>query len=124
MTRTDTSASTDRRPLAATAVGALAVLGALGSVGMVAAHLALDMPVVAAVFAGGTLLFGLVAYGAFARTSWVWPVGLVVNGLGLASALLPWRGLERSGLPALVTLVALALLISRPGRDALLYRHR
>lgn len=124
MTRTDLPASTDRRPGAATAVGVLAVLGTLGSIVMVVAHVRLDLPAVAALFAVGTLLFAAVAVGAFRLTSWAWPVAVVVNGLGFASSVMPWRGLENSGVPALVTLVALVLLLSRPGRDALLYRRR
>lgn len=129
-----TDLATSRRPTAATAVGVLALLGVVGSVVMTLAHLDLDIPVVSALgptgralpavaagFAVGTLLFAAVAYGAFARTSWAWPVALVVNGLALASATMPWRGIESSGVPALVTLIALVVLVSRPGRSALLY---
>jgi hypothetical protein len=116
--RTDAS-----RPGPATAVTVLAVVGALGSAAMVVFHLVqIYLPAVAGGFVVGIFLFGAVAYGAWRRTGWAWPVALVVNGLGLISSVMPWRGLEMSGPPALVTLAALVILISRPGRDALLYR--
>jgi hypothetical protein len=35
---------------------------------------------------------------------------------------MPWRGLDMSGPPALVTLVALAVLLSAPAREAMLGR--
>jgi hypothetical protein len=124
VTRTDTPRPTSSRPAAATAVGVLSIIGALGSAGMVAAHVALELPVVAAFFGAGVVLFALVAYGAFRGAAWAWPVGLAANGIAFAATVMPWRGLERSGLPAVITLVALALLISRPGRDALLYRRQ
>jgi hypothetical protein len=125
VSRTDTPATIPtQRPRAATAIGVLGVLGMLGSAGMTVAHLQLEMPGVAAGFGVGVLLFAVAAYGAFRLAGWAWPVGLVVNGIALAAAILPWRGLERSGLPALVAVTALALLVSRPGRDALLYRRQ
>jgi hypothetical protein len=117
--------STDQRPGAATAIAGLAALGTLGSIGMVVFHLTqIYLPFVAAGFVVGTFLFAAVTYGAWQRTTWAWPLGLVVNGLGFISSVVPWRGIEMSGPPALVTLIALGLLVSRPGREALLYRHR
>jgi hypothetical protein len=123
------------RPVAATIVGVLAVLGVIGSIIMTLAHLDLEIPVisqfgptgraivpVAIGFAVGTVLFAATAYGAFRRTSWAWPVALVVNGLAFISSVMPWRGLENSGVPALVTLIALGVLLSPAGREALLYR--
>jgi hypothetical protein len=111
-----------RRPGVSTAIGVLAVLGFVGSVVMVVAHVNLGLPLVAALFVVGAVLFGVVAYGVFRQTTWAWPVALVVNGLGFVSSVMPWRGLTNSGPPALVTLIALALLLSPAGREALLYR--
>lgn len=124
---TDTSTRT-RQP-AATAIGVLALVGTIGAVVMALAHLGIDvgviraasLPPVATGFAVGAVLFALVAYGAFRRTAWAWPLALVVNGIGFLSAVFPWRGPEAI-VPAAVTLVAVAILLSRPGRDALLYR--
>ncbi len=126
--------TTARRPTAATVVGVLAVLGVVGSVVMTLAHLDLDIPVVAALgppaavpvvvpagFALGAVLFALVAYGAFTRASWAWPLALVVNALALVSSVFPVRGAEAL-VPAAVTLAAVVVLLSRPGRDALLYQ--
>jgi hypothetical protein len=111
----------------------LAVAGVVGSIVMTLAHLDLGLPViealgpgrslppVAAGFAVGALLFAVVAYAAFRQTAWAWPVALVVNALAFVSAVFPVRGVEAL-VPALVTLAALVILLSRPGRDALLYR--
>jgi hypothetical protein len=67
------------------------------------------------------VLFALVAYGAFRTARWAWPVALVVNSLAFLSSVFPVRGVEAL-VPAAVTLGAIALLLSRPGRDALLHR--
>jgi hypothetical protein len=124
---TATTRTTRRGP--ATAVGVLALIGVVGSLIMTLAHLGLDLgvieaaylPPVAIGFAVGALLFAAVAYGAFRQTAWAWPLALVVNGLGFVSSVFPVRGVEAL-VPALVTLAALVILLSRPGRDALLYR--
>lgn len=121
MTRTDPQ-TPRRRSGVATAIGVLAVVGVVGSVVMVVAHVSLDLPVVAGLFVVGAILFGVAAYGVFRRATWAWPVALVVNGLGFVSSVMPWRGLTNSGPPALITLVALGLLLSPAGREALLYR--
>lgn len=125
-------ATTTSRPPAATAVAWLAVLSALGSAAMSVAHLGVELPVlgggvelvpVAVGFAVGAVLYALVAVGAFALRGWSWPLALIVNALAVAvTAAPPFRG----GVEAValgVGLVALALLVSRPGRQALLYRN-
>lgn len=135
MTETRTTDRAVERPGAATVIGVLAVLGVIGSVVMALAHLDVDLPVisqlgptgraivpVAVGFGVGAVLFAITAYGAFAMRAWAWPTALVVNGLAFASSVMPWRGLQSSGVPALVTLAALALLIAPAGRRALLYR--
>ncbi len=124
MSRTDTPATTPtptRRPRAATAIGVLGAIGVAGSAVMAIAHLDLSLAL-AAGFGLGVVLFGAATYGALRQTAWAWPVATVVNAIALAGSVMPWRGLERSGLPALITVVALGLLFARPGRDALLYR--
>jgi hypothetical protein len=123
LTSTGTPAPSSTAPAsgAATAVAVLAALGAAGSGLMAVAHLALDLPFLAAGFGLGIIAYAVLAYGAARRRAWAWPVGLVVNAVALAASALPWRGLERSGLPTLVSLVALALLVSRSARNALLY---
>jgi hypothetical protein len=130
MTHTGSGGGTiTARPGAATTVGVLAVLGIVGSLIMMLAHLGLDLgfieavnlPPVAIGFAVGALLFTAVAYGAFRQTPWAWPVALVVNALAFLSSVFPVRGIE-AVVPALVTLAAIVVLLSRPGRDALLYR--
>lgn len=125
---------TSKRPKAATTVGGLAVLGCLGSAAMTVAHLGIEMPLlgggvtlvpVAAGFAVGTLVFAATAYGAFTLQSWAWPVALVINALALASTSSPLsRGdIEPVTVGAVAaSLLSLILLVSRPGRQALLYR--
>lgn len=125
---------TAKRPRAATAVGGLAVLGCLGSAAMTVSHLGIELPVlgggvtlvpVAVGFAVGALLFAATAYGAFTLQSWVWPVALVINALALASTSSPLsRGdIEPVTVGAVATsLLSLIVLVSRPGRQALLYR--
>lgn len=122
-------AATSIRPTAATAVGWLAVLGAIGAAWMMLAHLGLDLAVldafgpgrllapVAAGFAVGTVLFAVVAYGAFRGAGWAWPVALVVNGLAFVSAAFPFRGWV-SAAAMVVTAVAIVALVAPAGRAA------
>lgn len=123
-----TETRTTSRPAAATAVAVLAAVGVLGAIAMTVFHVDLyragTVPVfVPAGFALGALAFAAVAYGAWRRTAWSWSVALAVNGLGFVSAVFPWRG-PQALLPAVVTLVALAVLVSPQGRAALLARTR
>lgn len=128
---TDTAASSRTRPPAATAVGWLAVVGVVGAVFMSLAHLDVALPLlevgrvvlpVAIGLAIGAVLYALVAYGAFTQRSWAWPAALVVNGIALAAtAGPPFRGLFEL-VPIAVSLAALGVLVSRPGREALLNR--
>lgn len=128
-----TSTSPRTRPIAATAVGWLAVVGVVGAIFMSLAHLDLPVPFldvgrvvlpVAIGLAVGALLYAVVAYGAFTQRSWAWPVALVVNGIALAAtAGPPFRGLFEL-VPIAVSLAAIAVLVSPPGRAALLHPHR
>lgn len=126
-----TAASTRTRPPAATAVGWLAVAGTAGAAFMSVAHLGVAVPLVgrgqevlpvAIGMAVGAVLYAAVAYAAFRQTSWAWPAALAVNGIALASTLSPpYRGVFEL-VSILVSLVALGILVSPPGRAAL--RHR
>jgi hypothetical protein len=118
-----TATTSHRRPAAATAVAWLAVVGAIGAAYMVVSHVELYradvVPLgVPAGFVLGALLFASVAYGAFRTAWWAWPAALAVNGVGLLSALVPWRG-PQALVPAAVTLAALLVLLSPSGRRAL-----
>ena len=126
-----TSGST--RPTAATAVAVLALLGVVGAAVMTLAHLGLRMPViedlgpgrlllpVALGFAVGTVLYAVVAFGAFAVAGWAWGAGLLVNALAFLSAAFPYRGWV-SGVAMLVSGAALIVLLTRAGRQAF-HRH-
>ncbi|MDP9022629.1 MAG: hypothetical protein M3N57_08015 [Actinomycetota bacterium] len=124
---THTPSST--RPPAATAVAVLALLGVVGSVVMMLAHLGLGIPVienlgpgrmllpVAIGFAVGALLYAVVAAGAFAVARWAWWAGLVVNGLAFLSAAFPFRGWISAVVMA-VSAAALVVLLTPAGREA------
>lgn len=127
-----TSTFSRTRPPAATAVAWLSVAGVAGAVFMSLAHLDVALPFtdvgqvvlpVAIGMAVGAVLYAVVAYGAFAQRSWAWPTALVVNGVALAATLgSPGRGRVVGMAAIAVSLAALGLLVSRPGRDALLHR--
>lgn len=115
----------------ARAVGWLAAAGAAGSAVMSLSHAGVTLPGVSALmpgsivlppvaagFAVGAVLFGAVAVGAFRRRPWAWAAGVAVNGVTLAGAAVPFRG-PPSALAIAVTLAALGVLISRPGREGL-----
>jgi hypothetical protein len=124
-----TPSSARARPPAATAVGALAVLGVVGSAVMTLAHLDLDLPVLDVVgpgrlvvpaavsFAVGTVLYAVAAYGALRVARWGWSVGLLVHVLGFVTAAFPYRGWI-SGVAIGVSVAAVAVLLSPPGRGA------
>lgn len=111
-------------------MGWLAVLGVLGSASMALAHLGVTLPLVgetpylapvAAGFAVGAVFYAVTAAGAFRRRSWAWALALAVNGLAFAStAAPPYRG-GIEPVAMLVSVAALALLVSPPGRAALLH---
>lgn len=116
-------------PPAVAAVGWLAVAGMVGAVFMSLAHWGLDVGFlgggqvvlpVAVGMAAGAVLYALVAFGAFTRRSWAWPAALAVNAIALAATLIPFRW--PSGLvPLAISLAAIGVLVSRPGRTALLH---
>lgn len=119
------------RPPAATAVGSLALAGVAGATFMALAHLGVDLPlvavgrVVAPVAVGlalGAVLYALVAYGAFTRRPWAWPAALVVNAIALAATVAPPQRGAFEYVPIALSLVAIGILVSPPGRAALLQR--
>jgi hypothetical protein len=124
-----TSTAIRSRPPAAAAVATLAVVGVVGSAVMTLAHLGLGLPVLDAVgpgrlvapaavsFAVGTVLYAVVAYGAFRVARWAWGAGLLVNVLGFATAAFPYRGWI-SGVAIAVSVAAVTVLLSPPGRSA------
>lgn len=130
VTTPDTTTS-QTRPPAATAVAWLALVGVAGAIFMSLAHFNVGVPFldvgrvilpVAVSLAVGAVLYALVAYGAFTRASWAWPAALVVNGIALAATLgPPFRGLFEL-VPIAVSLAAIVVLVSRPGRAAFLDR--
>jgi hypothetical protein len=117
------------RPLAATVVGTLALVGAgasllrslvhLGLPGLVTVLPAPWLPAMAVVFGLLTLLYAVTAYGALRLRGWAWPLGLTTCVLAFLANVSHWRGWWRMGLPALVALLAFAALVSRSARQAL-----
>ncbi len=115
------------RPPAATAVGVLALLGALGAAVMALAHLGVPqldalgpgrmlLPV-AIGFIVGTALYLSVAVGAFTVRSWAWTAGLAVNALAFLSAAFPYRG-PASAAAMAISGLAVAILVLPSGRRA------
>lgn len=100
-------------------MGMLAVVGVLGAAYMAVAHRDIGGPGLALGLAGGALLYAAVAYAVFTAKAWAWPIALVVNGITLAVTTMPFRG-GLAAVPVAVSVVALAILVSPPGRAALL----
>jgi hypothetical protein len=123
--------TSSRRPLA-TSVGWLSVIAAAGSALLAIGHLGVDVPVLsalgprgngvvpvaAAVFTVGALLYAAVAAGAFSGARWAWPLGLSVNALALLSGLREYRG-TASAIGIVLALAGLALLLAPAGRREL-----
>lgn len=118
---------------ARTAVTALSGLLAFGCSVMAVAHAGVAVPIVsrfgpqgdAAVwpavvaFSFGAALLTVIAVGAARERAWSWPLGLVVHALVVLGAATPFRGIG-SLVAIVVSVAALALLLSPPGRGALL----
>lgn len=123
--------SAGSRSGAAVAVGCLAAVAALGSLLLAVAHLGIELPLLASLgpggdtvvvpaaiaFGVGMAVWGAVSFGAFRRTRWVLPVGVVFSVLSILSGLMPYRGVASGVGIALASLVLLTLL-SPPGRRA------
>lgn len=132
MTTTETRSTP---PVAARLAGALTGLVAIGSALMAVSHAGVTVPLLAALGPGGqrvlpevatgfvvaTVLFALVAIGAWRVRAWAWAVGLVLHAVALIAATMPWRG-PVSGVAAAISVAALVVLGTRPARTAFLGR--
>ena len=108
---------------------------ALGCAALAVAHAGVDVPLLsrigpggdrvvapaAAAFTVGTLLLGAVAIGAWRARAWAWALGVVVHALVFFGAAVPYRGVA-SAVAMVVAAATVAVLVSRPGRAALLAR--
>lgn len=126
-------APTGARPPAASLVGWLQILAAVGSALLAVGHAGVRIPLLSALgpggdravpaamvaFAVGALLYAAVAAGAFARARWAWFLGLAVNGLAVASGLTNYRGVA-SAAGIAIGLLVVVLLLAPGGRRALL----
>ncbi|MBA2437984.1 MAG: hypothetical protein H0V52_06495 [Acidimicrobiia bacterium] len=118
---------------AAVVIAGLSGVLSAGAVLLALAHAGLSLPLLSALGPGGdravppaaiafsvlAVLAAVVAAGAFARRPWAWPLGLVVHALTVLGAATPFRG-PVSLVGILLGLTAVAILLSRPGRSALL----
>jgi hypothetical protein len=116
------TATTHRRPVW-TVIGWLSVVAAVGSALLAVGHMGVSVPVLsdlgpggdgvvpvaAAVFTVGALLYAAVAVGAFRGARWAWPLGVAVNALALLSGLREYRG-AASAIGIALAVAALALL--------------
>lgn len=130
-----TTLTSRTRPAAATWVGVLSLLGALGSLLLCIGHLGVDVPllsslgpggdravpVAAAIFAVGAVAYAVVGLGALRLARWAWLAGVVVHALAILAGLGQFRG-AASAVGILLSLAALVVLASPSGRRAL--RHR
>ena len=117
------------RRRAATTVAALCWTGFAGALVMAVAHTGTDLPVVsdlgpgrpippvAAGFFVGAALYAVAAVKARQPAPGPWKLALIVNVVALVAAAFPFRGAV-SAVAVAVSLAAVALLCSRPGRQA------
>ena len=118
---------------AATTVAALSGVLLAGCVAMAVAHAGVAVPVLSrfgpggndavwpavVAFSVGSVLMTAIVVGALRRRPWAWALGVVVHGLVIFGALTPYRGIG-SLVAVLISVTVVALLLSRPGRTALL----
>lgn len=118
-----------------TTVAALSAVLAVGCAALAIAHAGVELPLLSSIGPGGdravvpaaiaftvaTLVLAAVAVGAWRSRPWAWALGVVTHGLVFLGAAVPYRGV--ASLVALIFSGAcLALLVTRPGRAALLAR--
>lgn len=118
---------------AAAAVAGLSAVLLLGCIAMAVAHAGVTVPLLSRfgpggsdpvwpafiAFSIGALLMATLVIGTLRRRPWSWALGVVVHGLVIFGSVTPYRGV--GSLVAIVLAgLALALLVSRPGRAALL----
>lgn len=124
---------TSRR--ACIAVAALSALLALGCAALAIAHAGLEVPLLSRIGPGGdravipaavafttaTVVLAAVAFGAWRARPWAWALGIVVHGLVFLGSAFPYRG-PASLVGVIISAACVALLLTRPGRQALLAR--
>ena len=116
-------------------VAGLSALLALGCAALAVGHSGIAVPVLSRIGPGGNdavvpaaiaftvaaAVLTAVAIGVARARPWAWALGVVVHALVLLGAAVPFRGVA-SGVAMIVSGAALALLVARPGRTALLAR--
>ena len=116
-------------------VAALSGVLALGCAALAIGHSGVNVPLLSQLGPGGdraivpaaiafsvaTVALVLIAFGVSRGRSWSWALGVVVHALIFLGAAAPFRGVA-SAVAMVITAAALALLVSRPGRAALLAR--
>ena len=114
-------------------VVALSGILALGCVVMAVAHAGIEIPVLSrfgpqgnaavppavVVFSVGALIMAALVFGSLRRRAWAWAGGIAVHALVVFGALTPYRGVG-SLVAVVLSGAAAAILLSRPGRSALL----
>lgn len=117
------------------AVAALSGTLAVGCAVLAIAHSGVAVPLLAAIGPGGdravvpaaiaftvaTLVLAAVALGALRAAAWAWALGVAAHGLVFLGSAFPYRG-PASLVALIVSGSCIALLLSRPGRQALLAR--
>lgn len=133
---TSTVTSRTRHP-AASLVGWLSLLGAIGTGLLSVGHLGLEIPVLSELGPGGdqavpaaaagfgvaAVLYLLVAVGAFRQAPWAWTLGLVVNLLAVVAGVAQFRG-AASVVGIVISALILVVLVSPGGRQGLRRRRR
>ena len=116
-------------------VAGLSALLALGCAALAVGHAGVELPLLSQIGPGGdravvpaaiafttaTLVLALVAIGVARQRSWAWALGVAVHALVFLGAALPYRGIA-SAVALIISGACVALLVSRPGRAALLAR--
>lgn len=120
---------------AKTAVAGLSAFLAAGCAALAVAHAGVELPLLSSIGPGGdravvpaaiaftvaTLVLVAVAVGAWRSRPWAWALGVVTHGLVFLGAAFPYRGVA-SLVALIVSGACIALLLTRPGREALLAR--
>lgn len=113
----------------------MSALLALGCAALAIGHSGVDVPVLSDIGPGGdravvpaaiaftvaTVVLVLVVIGVARQRPWSWALGVVVHALVFLGAAVPYRGIA-SAVALIISGICVALLVSRPGRAALLAR--
>lgn len=120
---------------ACVAVAVLSALLGLGCAALAVAHAGLGVPLLsrigpegdravipaAVAFSIATIVLAAVAVGAWRARPWAWALGIAVHGLVFLGSAVPYRG-PASLVGLIISGACVALLLTRPGRQALLAR--